>query len=123
MKLEARGYVSNLKTQMSKAGKVYTTFQLGVKQRDKAYKDKPETVTWANFNVTDFSGTEVSDRDFVTVDGFFKVRKYTDKNGNERQALDLVAQKLEVAPAQNGNPGKADAPQSKNPGSEPDPWE
>lgn len=95
--IEARGYVSRPEVKVSAGGKSRVTFCLGVKQKEKAYKDKPEKVTWANFNVTQFGATEAPpEKAFVTVKGYLNVRDYV-VEGQKRQSLDVTVTEMEVA--------------------------
>ncbi len=120
--IEARGYVSRPEVKVTKGGKTCVRFGLGVKQKEKAWGDKPESVTWANFAVTDFKGTTApAEKAFVTVKGYLKVRKYT-KDGTERTALEVNATEVEVSEAfgnQNGplpeTTTKAPKPAAKEP--------
>jgi hypothetical protein len=123
VKLEARGYANQVQVKTSKSGKTYTQFGLGVKQKEKAWGDKPESVTWANFNVTDFGGTDVPDKSFVTVSGYLKVREYV-KDGTKRQALDLVAESVDVAPPLDGTTSPATTPKpTKSADAGKEPWD
>ncbi len=104
MELEARGYANRCETKTSAKGKVYSKFSLGVKQKEKAWGDKPESVTWANFEVTDFSGQQPPDeKAFVTVKGYLKVREYV-KDGVKRQALEITATQVDIAEPLPGTP-------------------
>lgn len=106
MKLEARGYVSKPESATTKGGKAYSKFVLGVKQVEKAYKDKPEKVTWANFFVTDYNNSSPPpEKAYVTLDGMLKVREY-EKDGIKRTALEIIAQTLEVSPPRDGGAAK-----------------
>lgn len=96
--VEVRGYANKPEVKMSAAGKPRVTFNLGVKQKEKAYKDKPEKITWANFQVTQFGASEApADKAFVTVKGYLNVREF-ESNGVKRQSLDITATELEVSP-------------------------
>ncbi len=119
MELSARGYANQSQVKTSKGGKVYSQFSLGVKQKEKAFGDKPESVTWANIQVTDFSGNEPPpEKSYVTVKGYLKVRQY-EKDGQKRQSLDLVATEVEVSPPLDG--AKHTPPQAT--GTAKDPWD
>lgn len=122
MQVEARGYASKIQSKVSKAGATRTEFRLGVKQKKKAYGDRPEEITWANFQVTDFQGTEVSEKAYVTVKGRLTVREY-EIEGQKRTSLEIVADEVEVAPPLDGvKPGTAPSKAAK-PAVEKDPWE
>ena len=98
MDINARGYVSNGETKVSKAGVSYNKFTVGVKQKEKAYGDRPERVTWANLNVTDMSGGALPPPgSYVTIDGRLNVREY-EHNGVKRQALEVFTKAVSVAP-------------------------
>lgn len=118
--IEARGYANKVTVKTSKAGKVYKTFSLGVKQKEKAWGDRPEVITWANFAVTDFSETEVPERSYVTVKGYLNVREFTDASGAKRQSLDVNATEIEVAEPLEGST-RAVAPAGGSPSA--DPWD
>ncbi len=117
--IEARGYANRSETKTSKGGKVYSTFSLGVKQKEKAFGDKPESVTWMNLQVTDFSGQQPpEEKAFVTVKGYLKERKYT-KDGQQRTSLEVVATEVVVSPPLDGGSSHKPAGSSD----EKDPWE
>ncbi len=121
--IEARGYASKVQTKTSKAGKTRTEFRLGVKQKERAYGDRPESVTWANFSVTDFSGQEVPEKAYVTVKGRLKVREY-EVEGQKRTALEVFAESVEVAPPMDGTSASpAPKAQAASGTPEKDPWE
>lgn len=120
MDIEARGYANHVNQKTSKAGKPYQTFSLGVKQKEKAFGDRPETVTWANLQVTDFTGADVADRAYVTIKGRLKVREY-EKDGQKRQALEVFANEVEVAPPLDG--AARSEPKAKAPAGDKDPWD
>lgn len=123
MEIEARGYASNVEDVNSRAGKPFKKYSLGVKQKEKAYKDKPETVTWANFRVVDLSGADVQDKSYVTVKGQLKVREFLDKTtGAKRQSLEIITSSVDVAPPLDGQPQVATkAKPTKAP--EREPWD
>jgi hypothetical protein len=125
--IEARGYVKFPEAKTSGGGKTYSKFKLGVKQKDKAYGDVPEKVTYANFQVSDFNNSSPPEEGaYVTVTGFLKVRE-VEKDGSTRTYLDIVAQSVEVAPPlDGGGSAPAAAPKAakkaaKKP--EKDPWD
>lgn len=95
--VEVRGYANKPEVKMSAGGKPRVTFNLGVKQKQNAYGGKPESVTWANFAVTQFGATEApAEKSFVTVKGYLNVREF-EHNGVKRQSLDITATELDVA--------------------------
>lgn len=102
--IEARGYANRVETKVLPSGKVKTTFSLGVKQKEKAYKDRPEKITWANFNVTDWRGGTIPEKSYVTLTGYLTVREY-EKDGQKRQALEINATSIEVADSLGGSGG------------------
>ncbi len=125
--IEVRGYANKPEVKMSAGGKPRVTFNLGVKQKEKAYKDKPEKITWANFQVTQFGATEApADKAFVTVKGYLNVREF-ESHGVKRQSLDITATELEVAaPFNDAAEPAAAAPASPDKGGKPaarEPWE
>ncbi len=96
--IEVRGYVNKPEVKVSAGGKSRVTFNLGVKQKEKAYKDNPEKITWANFQVTHFGATEApAEKSFATVKGYLNVREF-EHNGVKRQSLDITVTELEIAP-------------------------
>lgn len=120
--IEVRGYVNRPEAKESKGGKKYSTFNLGVKQKEKAFGSKPESVTWANFQVTDFNNSSPpAEKAYVTVKGYLKVREY-EKDGIKRSSLEVTAKELEVAAPFNdaAEPPAATAPAGgKTPAKEP----
>jgi hypothetical protein len=118
MDIEARGYANKIKVKTSAKGKPFTRFSLGVKQKEKAWGDRPEVITWAHFDVTDFSGQDIPEKSYVTVKGRLKVRNYT-KDDVERQALEILADSVEVAEPLPGAAGPG--PKAATP--DKDPWE
>lgn len=108
--VELRGYVSRPEIKTSKAGKARAEYTVGVKQVEKAWGDRPESVTWANFRVTDFKATEAPpEKSYVTVSGFLKVREY-EKDGQRRQALEVNAQTVDVSPPRDSGATPSTAP-------------
>lgn len=105
--IEIRGYVSRPEVKTSKAGKPRAEYTVGVKQVEKAFGDRPESVTWANFRVTHFGASEAPpEKAYVTVNGFLKVREY-EKDGQKRTSLEVNAQNVNVAPPREGTPAPA----------------
>ncbi len=103
--IEARGYINKPEVKMSAAGKPRVTFTLAVKQKEKAFGDRPEKVTKAFFNCTQFGASEApADGSYGTVKGYLNVREY-ETNGQKRQALDVTVQEIEMAPPLAGNGG------------------
>jgi len=101
--VEFRGYANRVETKTSKNGRTFTKYSVGVKQKSKAYGNVPETVTWANFFVTDFSGGPVpTEKSFVTVKGFLSVKEI-EKDGVKRTFLEVNAQEVEIAPPFEGD--------------------
>lgn len=119
MDINARGYVSNGETKVSKAGVAYNKFTVGVKQKQKAYGDKPEVITWANLQVTDVSGGALPPaKSYVTIEGRLTARDF-EQNGVKRTALEVFTKSVEVAP-----PFGTDAsPTVAAPKADKDPWE
>ncbi len=105
MEISARGYANKPKADKTKAGKPFSSFSLGVKQKDKN-QDGTERVTWANFFVKDYNNSSPPpEKSFVTVTGFLKVREY-EKDGEKRTALEVVAKTVEVSPSLDGGSSK-----------------
>jgi hypothetical protein len=116
--IEARGYVNRPESKVSKSGKHYSKFSLSVKQKEKAYGDLPERITWMNLYVTDFNNASPpTEKAFVTVKGYLKTREY-EVEGNKRSGLEVNATEIEVAPSMDG----ASAAATKA-GATKDPWE
>ena len=100
--VKAQGYVNKPESKVTKGGKPYSTFTLSVKQKDKA-QDGTETVTRAFYNVTNWKdGQAPEEGSWAKLGGFLKVRQYEDKNGIQKQALDIICQELEVSPPKEG---------------------
>ncbi len=98
MDITAKGYVSNGETKVSKAGASYNKFTVGVKQKQKAYGDKPEVITWANLQVTDMSGGPLPPaKAYVTIEGRLTARDF-EQNGVKRTALEVFTKSVSVAP-------------------------
>ncbi len=119
--IEVRGYVNFAETKTAKgSGKAYNTFSLGMQQKERAFGDKPESVTYANFQVTDRSSPLPANKAYVEVKGYFKVREYV-KDGQKRQALEINATSVEdlsndaQTPADSAAPGRTGKPPVKEP--------
>lgn len=96
--LSARGYVSNPEAKITRGGKPYSTFTLGVKQKSND-RDGQEVVTWGNYRVTDWNNASPPpNKAFVTLKGYLTVREYQTQDGRKGQSLDVKATELEVAP-------------------------
>lgn len=118
--VEFQGYVNRPEAKTSKNGKSFSKYTVGVKQKDKAYGDKPETVTWANFFVTDFENSSPPpEKSFVRITGYLKVVE-KETNGAKRTFLEVTAKTVEVV-GNDSAPKAAPAPASDTP--EKDPWE
>ncbi len=117
--IEVRGYVQKPTAKETKGGKKYSQFNLGVKQVDKAFGDRPEKVTWANFRVSDYGNTSPpAEKSYATVTGYLKVNE-VELDGGKRTFLEITAKSVEIAepfntPGDVG--GKAKAPAK-------DPWD
>lgn len=121
MDIEARGYANKIENKTSRGGRKFRTFSLGVKQKEKAFGNQPEKVTWANFFVTDFSGVDLQEKAYVTVKGQLKVREY-EKDGVKRMALEIITSSVEAPDSDTSGP--ATAPKAANEAAEDkDPWE
>ncbi len=118
--VEARGYANKPENKTTKNGKSYSTFTLSVKQKERGFGGAPDTVTRAFYNVTDWNNSSApAEGAYVTVKGFMKVRSY-EKDGQKRQALDITAQELTIAPPLD----KGDGQSPETPAApEKDPWE
>ena len=122
--IEARGYASFVENKTSGNGTTYKTFILGVKEKDKVWRDKPEKVWWTNYQVTDFSDVEIPDRAYVTVKGYLKVKEVT-KDGAKRTFLEVKATEVTVAEPLEGQdaPAPKAKGKSKAPAADGDPWD
>lgn len=123
MEIEARGYANKIESKTSRGGRTFRTFSLGVKQKEKAFGNKPEQVTWANFRVTDFSSSPLEERAYVTVKGQLKVRDYEDKDGNKRQSLEIITSSVEAPDSNTSGPATAPQAGTHDQAEEKDPWE
>ncbi len=124
--IEIRGYVSKPEAKTTAGGKQYSQYTVGVKQVEKAYKDKPEKVTWANYRVKDWhNSSPPTEKAYVTVKGYLTVNE-VDLNGTRRTFLDVNAAEVEVAPPRDGSPNSGiSLPSQAAPSGVPakDPWE
>lgn len=75
------------------------SFTLAVDRRYKSGEDKQtdfiNCVAWRN--TAEFVGRYFSRGQLVAVEGSIQVRKYTDKNGNNRTAVEVVANNVSFA--------------------------
>ena len=122
--LEVRGYVNEPTSHESAKGG-YSKFRLGVTQKNRAYKDKPETKTYYNVDCVNFaSGSPPPAGAFVTVSGYLDIREYESKAGKNAgkimQGMSLNVQSLDVAPPRDG---QAPAVQKGDPFANPAPGE
>lgn len=93
--ITVRGYVNKPDTFSN--GK-YAKFTLSEKQKGR--NGAPDIRVY--YNVTNWeSNTPPADGAFVTVEGFQSVREY-EKDGTKRQALEINAKKITVAPPRTG---------------------
>lgn len=80
-----------LKTTQSNVG--VTSFRIAVTRNYKVNDEYPtdffNVVAWRN--TADFVTRHFRKGDLLTVQGRMEVRKFTDKNGNNREAVELVA--------------------------------
>lgn len=99
--IEVRGYFNKPQTKSGSNGD-FQTFTLAEKQ--KAYKDKPESRLY--YDVAVFKGDlpRVSDGDYGTVKGYLSVREYKSKYGTIKQGLSINAQEIEIAEKKNSAP-------------------
>jgi hypothetical protein len=119
--VELRGYVNKPEAKKAGTGREYSKFSLGVKQTQKAYKDNPEEVTWANFFVTDYnSSSPPNAKAFVTVKGYLTVKE-VEKDGSKRTYLEVNAKSVDVAPPLDGNSDTGAAKVAAK--SDKDPWD
>lgn len=78
----------------SASGTQYTEFSVCVNQRIKKNDEWTDVPHW--FNVTMFRGSKyfcenATKGDLVTVSGILKQNKWTDKNGNKKSRIELIA--------------------------------
>lgn len=79
-------------------GKTLYTFSLANSRTFKSGGEKKETTSW--YNVSAFEGTAAGIKNYlvkgkkVTVVGRVEVRDYTDKEGNQRRSVDLIANEI-----------------------------
>ncbi len=123
--IECRGYINKPEVKVSAAGKSRVTFTLAVKQKEKAFGDRPEKVTKAFFNCTQFGTAEApADGSYGTVKGYLNVREY-ETSGQKRQALDVNVTELELAPPMAGAPAAPAGAGPRKPAKAPagQPWD
>jgi len=120
--IDVRGYANKVEAKKTKGGKPFVSFSLGVKQKEKAYGDKPESVTWANFFVNDYSdhAPVPPEKAFVTVQGYLKVQeKVVDGVKRTYLLINATSVQFEDKPEQSDAPKKASKPAAD----EKEPWE
>lgn len=89
--IEVKGYVNKPSTKDGAKGP-FGVFTLASSQ-----KEKDGTKTKVYYDCVYFAGIAPPESAFVTVKGWFNVKKYTKKDGTEGQALAINVQSLEVA--------------------------
>lgn len=100
-----RGYVSK---PQSKSGSKGNFSSYTVSERIKDPKSD-KGFRKAFYNVTDFNASEPPpDGAYVTIEGWLKPREY-EANGQKRTSLDVIAQKVEIAPPRDSHQGPSDA--------------
>jgi hypothetical protein len=101
--IEVKGYVNKPSTKEGSKGK-FGVFTLASSQ-----KEKDGTKTKVYYDCVYFAGEAPPESSFVTVKGWFSVKKYAKKDGGEGTGLSINVQSLEVAPPREGA-GPASAP-------------
>lgn len=100
--LNVRGYVNQPKVIQGTKGP-FSVFTLS-----EAQKQKDGTKTRVYYDCVNFASAEPPpESSFVTLSGWFSVKKYTKKDGGEGTGLSINVQKLEVAPPREGAPAKS----------------
>jgi hypothetical protein len=117
--IKFRGYVNKPQTKTGANGS-YTTFSVAEKVKD---KKEAKGFRKVYYNVTVFGDTTAipADSDYVSIEGWLKPREY-ETNGQKRTSLDVIAQKLEVAPPRDGGQAPVAAADAA-PATEADPWD
>lgn len=101
--VQFRGKVSYPEAKKAGNGRAFSKFAVGSMQKEKAYQDRPEKVTWANFQVTDWNNSSPPPKDsIVDVEGYLKVNEVT-KDGKTRTYLEVTATKVSVYRAPEGS--------------------
>lgn len=116
-----KGYVSKPAVKTGGSG-AFSTYTVSEKVKDKKAEKGFRRVF---YNVTDFNAPEPpADGSYVTVSGWLKPREY-EANGQKRTSLDVIAQKVEVAPPLPGREASTPAAAGADggPSTEKDPWD
>jgi hypothetical protein len=94
--VQFRGKVSYPEAKKAGNGRAFSKFAVGSMQKEKAYQDRPEKVTWANFQVTDWNKSSPPPNGaIVDVEGYLKVNEVT-RDGKTRTYLEVNATKVSI---------------------------
>ena len=86
---------SDVELRRTQSGKAVATYSLAVKRpRSKDETDFPNVVTWEKG--AEYLSQYGHKGDIVAVSGSLQSRKFTDKNGNNRIAWEIVADSVEL---------------------------
>lgn len=108
----------------TQSGISVTSFSIATQRNYKNNGGERETdffdvVAWRN--TADFVAKYFSKGSLVTVDGRLETQKFTDKQGNERKAVKIIADNVFFGDSKNEQKGTAPAPaEAAAPGFEPD---
>lgn len=87
------GKIGFKKVITAKSGKEFTTFSLGFYNG----KDESNKSKYGNIKVTLFDITNFNDKEEVVIYGYLVEDKFTDKDGNERKALSIIAKDIKAS--------------------------
>lgn len=100
-KVEVGGYVAKYEERQTNNGKTIARFGL------KIYNGKKDGQSqYAFINVKAFTSLELVDKQEVNVIGHLLVEEWTDKQGNKRSAVVVIADKVDAMPMKSEPPNK-----------------
>lgn len=95
---------SDVEIRRTQSGKAVATYSLAVKRpRSKDETDFPNVVTWEKG--AEYLSQYGQKGDIVAVSGSLQSRKFTDKNGNNRIAWEIVADNVELLSGRKNSDG------------------
>lgn len=104
---------SDVELRRTQSGKAVATYSLAVKRpRSKDETDFPNVVTWEKG--AEYLSQYGHKGDIVAVSGSLQSRKFTDKNGNNRIAWEIVADSVELLSGRKNSDGGNNTAQGQN---------
>lgn len=104
---------SDVELRRTQSGKAVATYSLAVKRpRSKDETDFPNVVTWEKG--AEYLSQYGHKGDIVAVSGSLQSRKFTDKNGNNRIAWEIVADSVELLSGRRNSDGGNNTAQGQN---------